>query len=60
LVPKARGSPDGWPLAPAETWLMKSGWKRWGGLDPDESPRLRGAAGRRVAAYRASLLVDER
>src|SRR5215831_9655579 len=30
-IPEARGSPS-WALAPAETWLMKSGWKRWGGL----------------------------
>ena len=38
LIPKARGSPGGWPLPLAETWLLKSGWKRMGELDPFESP----------------------
>jgi REP element-mobilizing transposase RayT len=36
---KARGSPDDWPVAPCETWLLRSGWKRGGKLGPDDGPR---------------------
>jgi REP element-mobilizing transposase RayT len=36
---KARGSPEDWPVAPCETWLLRSGWNRGGMLEPDEKPR---------------------
>jgi putative transposase len=34
-----RGSPEDWPVAPCQTWLLRSGWKRHGKLDPDDEPR---------------------
>jgi REP element-mobilizing transposase RayT len=37
-IPKARGEPDDWPLAPAQTWLLKRGWKRLGHLELREGP----------------------
>jgi REP element-mobilizing transposase RayT len=38
---KPRGSPDDWPVAPGETWLLTRGWKRVGAIDLDEGPRVR-------------------
>jgi REP element-mobilizing transposase RayT len=38
---KARGSPEDWPVAPCETWLLRSGWKRGGKLEADDEPRPR-------------------
>jgi hypothetical protein len=37
----SRESPEDWPVAPCETWLLRSGWKRGGKLDPDDKPRSR-------------------
>jgi hypothetical protein len=36
---KARGSPEDWPVVRCETWLLRSGWKRGGKLDPDDKPK---------------------
>jgi REP element-mobilizing transposase RayT len=36
---KARGSPEAWPVAPGDTWLLRSGWKRGGKLDLADSPK---------------------
>jgi putative transposase len=35
-----RASPEGPPVATAETWLLATGWKRLGTIDADERPRL--------------------
>jgi REP-associated tyrosine transposase len=37
--PRERGSPEDWPVIPAETWLLSRGWKKPGGpLRPAELP----------------------
>jgi REP element-mobilizing transposase RayT len=36
--PPARGSPEDWPVARAETWLMNAGWKRFGRIRAREIP----------------------
>ena len=35
--PAARGDPE---VAPAHTWLLKTGWRRHGLVDPTEAPRV--------------------
>jgi putative transposase len=45
--PPPRGSPNDWPVARPETWLMNAGWKRGGRIQAYDLPRpsfLRGAS----------------
>jgi REP element-mobilizing transposase RayT len=44
--PKARGSPEDWPVAAGQTWLLRVGWMRGGKLDPDEQPKSSGRSRR--------------
>jgi REP element-mobilizing transposase RayT len=36
-----RPPPDRPPVAPAESWLLTTGWRRWGLIDPAEVPAAR-------------------
>jgi putative transposase len=36
--PKARGSPDDWPVVSPQSWLLSRGWERWGKLDAEDAP----------------------
>jgi hypothetical protein len=37
-MPKARGEPEEWAPPPAQTWLLKRGWKRLGRVELREGP----------------------
>jgi hypothetical protein len=38
-VPPPRKSVEGSPVAPSTTWLLRTGWKRHGLIDPHERPK---------------------
>jgi hypothetical protein len=37
-LPSSRASPEEWPVAAAETWLLEKGWRRLGAIRADELP----------------------
>jgi putative transposase len=38
--PPSRGSPNDWPVAPSETWLMNAAWRRLGRIGARDVPAV--------------------